>query len=233
MFPIMDALAPYFSLTDIPGHISYAILAVSYCLTNIYWLRVTAVIALILEIVYFSVTSGNLYAGIAWDTIFIAINAYHLALLTRDRLTLTLDHGERKLLKGALQGLCDAQIARVLRTGNWREVARGTRLIVEGEPVGELYFIHAGRLSVHVRGSHVAELGPGALVGEIAFLIGNAANATVTAVGTVRLIAFNRERLHRACRSDEQVAAAMHRLIGHDLAWKISRSDLWWARLAG
>jgi len=229
----MDALTSYFSLTDVPGHVSYAILAVSYCLTNIYWLRVTAVVALILEIVYFSLTSGNLYAGIAWDLIFIAINGYHLVLLTSDRFSLKLGKAERKLLTSALEGLCDAQIARVLRTGSWCEIAEGTRLMVEGQSVGELYFIQNGRLSVHVRGIHVAELGPGALVGEIAFLMGNAATATVTADGSVRLIAFNRERLTIACRNDKQVAAAMHRLIGHDLATKISRSDLWWARLAG
>ena len=229
----MDALASYFSLTDLPGHVSYAILAISYCLTNIYWLRVTAVVALVLEIIYFSLTSSNLYAGIAWDLIFIAINGYHLALLTRDRFSLKLGTPERKLLTSALKGLCDAQIARVLRTGTWCEIAAGTRLMAEGQPVNELYFIQDGRMSVHVRGIHVAELGPGALVGEIAFLMGNAATATVTADGSVRLIAFNRERLLIACRNDEQVAAAMHRLIGHDLALKISRSDLWWARLAG
>ncbi|MBL8905846.1 MAG: cyclic nucleotide-binding domain-containing protein [Rhizobiales bacterium] len=229
----MDALASYFSLTDIPGHISYVILAVSYCLTNIYWLRVTAVVALIFEIIYFSLTSSDLYAGIAWDLIFIAINGYHLALLTHDRFSLKLGKSDRQLLTSALKGLCDAQIARVLRTGTGREIDGGTRLMIEGHPVSELYFIQEGRLSVHVRGIHVAELGPGALVGEIAFLIGNVATATVTADGPVRLVAFNRERLIIACRNDEQVAAAMHRLIGHDLATKISRSDLWWARLAG
>jgi hypothetical protein len=229
----MDALTSYFSLADIPAHISYVILAVSYCLTNIYWLRVTAVMGLVLEIIYFSMTSSDLYTGIAWDMIFITINGYHLAVLTHDRFSLKLDHGERRLLTGALQGLCDAQIARVLRTGSWREIAAGTRLMVEGQPVGELCFIQSGRLAVHVRGIHVAELEQGALVGEIAFLIGNAATATVTANCSVRLIAFNRERLQAACRNDEQVAAAIHRLIGHDLATKISRSDLWWARLAG
>lgn len=105
--------------------------------------------------------------------------------------------------------------------------------MVEGHAVDELYFIQDGRMAVHVRGIQVAELGPGALVGEIAFLIGNAATATVTANDEVRLIAFNRDRLLTCCQNDKQVAAAMHRLIGHDLATKISRSDLWWARVAG
>lgn len=229
----MDALTPYFSLSDVPGHISYAVLAVSYCLTNIYWLRVAAVIGLAFELIYFSMVSTNLYTGIGWGLIFIVINGYHLVLLTRDQFSLDLSKTDRKLLTAALQGLCDAQIARVLRTGTWREIAGGTRLMIEGQPVGELYFIQNGRMAVHVKGIHVAELGPGALVGEIAFLMGNAATATVTANDEVRFIAFNRDRLLTCCQNDKQVAAAMHRLIGHDLATKISRSDLWWASVAG
>ena len=229
----MDALTPYFALSDIPGHISYAVLAISYCLTNIYWLRVAAVIGLAFEIIYFSMTSTNLYTGIGWGLIFIVINGYHLVLLTRDQFSLKLGKADRMLLTAALQGLCNAQIARVLRTGTWREIPCGTRLMIEGQAVGELYFIQNGSMTVQVRGIHVAELGPGALVGEIAFLMGNAATATVTANGDVRLVAFNRDRLLACCQNDKQVAAAMHRLIGHDLAAKISRSDLWWAGVAG
>ena len=72
----MDALTPYFALSDIPGHISYAVLAISYCLTNIYWLRVAAVIGLAFEIIYFSMTSTNLYTGIGWGLIFIVPFVY-------------------------------------------------------------------------------------------------------------------------------------------------------------
>lgn len=69
---------------DAAGHISYLIIAVSYWLTNIYWLRVTAVIGLCLEIAYFVLVSGvTLYTGIGWDLVFIAINLVHLLRLTR------------------------------------------------------------------------------------------------------------------------------------------------------
>lgn len=44
---------------DAAGHISYLIIAISYWLTNIYWLRVTAVIGLLLEVTYFVLVSGG------------------------------------------------------------------------------------------------------------------------------------------------------------------------------
>jgi CRP-like cAMP-binding protein len=222
----MDSLSTYFALSDVPGHVSYLIIAISYCLTNIYWLRVAAVLGLGLEILYFLLTSNLLYAGIAWDLIFIAINGFHLVILTRDRFSLKLAGDERALMKGAFAGLHDAQVAQILRAGSWREMAAGTKVTEEGGKVEALYFIQRGSLGVYAKGMHVAELGPGALIGEVAFLTGSSATATVVVNEETRAIAFDHARLLKACRRDDQIAAAMHKLIGCDLARKIARADL-------
>jgi CRP-like cAMP-binding protein len=222
----MDSLSSYFALSDIPGHVSYLIIAISYCLTNIYWLRVAAVLGLGLEILYFILTSNLLYTGIAWDLIFIAINGFHLVLLTRDKFSLRRSGDEHAMMKTAFAGLHDSQIAQILKAGSWRELVAGTRVTEEGRKVEALYFIQRGRLAVYANGMHVAELGPGALIGEVAFLTGCSATATVVAHDESRVIAFDHERLSRACRRDDQIATAMHRLIGCDLARKIARADL-------
>jgi CRP-like cAMP-binding protein len=223
---VMDSLSAYFAFSDIPGHVSYLIIAISYCLTNIYWLRVAAVVGLGLEIMYFLLTSNLLYAGIAWDLIFIAINGFHLVFLTRDRFSLKLAGDERALMRGAFVGLHDSQVAQILKTGSWREMTSGTTVTEEGGKVEELYFVQRGSLAVYAKGMHVAELGPGALVGEIAFLTGSSATATVVVNEETRVIAFDHTRLLKACRRDDQIAAAMHKLIGCDLARKIARADL-------
>ena len=41
----MDELGTLFSLSNLPGHVSYFLIAISYWLTDIFWLRVVAVIA--------------------------------------------------------------------------------------------------------------------------------------------------------------------------------------------
>jgi hypothetical protein len=71
-------------INDVPGHTSYILIAISYWLTNIFWLRVTAVIGLSMEIFYFQLSGGDLSTGIAWDVVFIAINAYQLYWLYDD-----------------------------------------------------------------------------------------------------------------------------------------------------
>ena len=56
----MDSLFQYVSIPDIPGHVAYVVIAVSYYLTSILWLRILAVVGLALEVVYFPLVSSDL-----------------------------------------------------------------------------------------------------------------------------------------------------------------------------
>jgi hypothetical protein len=132
---------------DAAGHLSYLIIAFSYWLTNIYWLRVTAVVGLCFEIAYFGIVSGGaLYAGIGWDLVFIAINLFHLLRLTRERLRLRLAAADRDLLRTLFEGLDDAQIGMLLNSASWHKVDAGEQLTVEGKPVPALMLIAAGQV---------------------------------------------------------------------------------------
>ena len=113
----MDDIAAIFSLNNWPGHLSYALIAVSYWLTDMFWLRLVAIVGLSLEILYFLFTGGDLRTGIGWDLVFIAINAYQLYRILQDRLSLRLPQADRQLLRSVLTGLDDAQIARLLVAG--------------------------------------------------------------------------------------------------------------------
>src|SRR5512134_2131113 len=129
----MDELATLFSFNNWPGHLSYILIAVSYWLTDIFWLRVVAVVGLSLEIVYFLMSGGDLRAGIGWDLVFIAINLYQLYRLVQERLSLRLPEKDRDLLRKGLAGLNDGQIARLLGAGALYDLPAGTTLAEENE----------------------------------------------------------------------------------------------------
>lgn len=221
----MNGLSEFFAIQDIPGHIAYIIIAISYYLTSIFWLRLLAIIGIALEAAYFMLTSPDLYAGIAWSVIFIAINAYQLYWLVRDRLRLRLPQAEKEALRRVLAGLDDSQIARLLDASQWRDLAGQEHLTVEGKAVDELYFLFSGRAAVDVGGRIVAHLESGSFAGEVAFLTGQKATASVTVVGPSRVLAISRDRLSRLCRTDDQVAGAVYQLLGRDLAGKLRRAN--------
>lgn len=115
----MGDLETIFSLNNLPGHLSYVLIAISYWLTDMFWLRLVAVVGLSFEILYFWLSGGDLRTGIGWDLIFILINLYQIYRLVQDRLSLRLPEADRELLRSVFTGLDDVQIARLLVAGEF------------------------------------------------------------------------------------------------------------------
>jgi hypothetical protein len=212
-----------FGWADVPGHLSYLVIAISYWLTSIYWLRLTAIIGLALEIVYFRMSGGALHTGIAWDVVFILINGWQIWRLVADRRALASLAEVQLLRQGALAGFDSVELASVLRTGAWRDFAPGTRLTEEGKPVVHLVLICEGQASVEAGGEAIASLQGGAFVGEMAFLSGNPASATVTVARPTRAFVFDMGRLEALARENASVAGDLYRAIGRDLARKLAQ----------
>jgi CRP-like cAMP-binding protein len=221
----MDELGTLFTLSNLPGHFSYSLIAISYWLTDIFWLRVVAVIGLSFEILYFWHSGGDLRTGIGWDIIFIIINLYQLYWLVKDRLSLRLPEGDRELLRSVLTGLDDTQIARLLRAGAFVDIADGTRLAEENEALKRMLFICSGRARVMIGGREVSRLEKGSFIGEAAFLTDTPATATVIAEGDMRAIAFDSGTLRQFFDKETEVAGLIYQLLGRELANKIKVSN--------
>lgn len=217
----MDWLFGSTTLNDAFGHLSYVLIATSYYLTRMFWLRVLAVLGLACEIVYFHFSGGDLSTGIAWNVVFIAINAYQLWRLVAQAREARHASELASLRQSLLAGLDASQIGCLLRTGSWRDVPPGARLTQEGVPVAELYLLASGRATVEVAHATVARLQAGSFVGEIAFLSGDPASATVSIEEPARVFVFDPARLRGLIRHDEGIAAAMLRALGQDLARKL------------
>jgi CRP-like cAMP-binding protein len=218
-------IAEFFTLNDMTITLSYAVIAISYLMTNIFWLRVVAVFGLFIEIAYFRLTGGDLKARIGWDLIFITINLYQLLWLVRDRASLRLPVKEAPLLREALSGLDDSQIARLLKAADWKDAAPGEMLTKQDAAVDALYFLCSGRASVEVNGSFVTYLEKGSFIGEVAYLTNDLATATVVVDEPSRILAFSKKRMAKVTAADNQISGIIYQLLGRDLAIKMRRSN--------
>jgi hypothetical protein len=212
------------SWSDVPGHVSYVLIAFSYWMTNVFWLRVIAVIGLIFEILYFRMSSGDMHTGIGWDAIFIVINLYQIFRLVFDEGRLRYMKELHLLSQGAFASLTREQLAQLVKVGSWRTLEPGTQVTREGEPVRELILICDGQMVVESQGRTVTRLHGGSLVGELALLSGSAASATVTAERITRAFILEMEKLRKLARADDLIASAVDRVVGHDLAAKLRAS---------
>ncbi len=88
----------------------------------------------------------------------------------------------------------------VMRSGekpSMRRVRRGATLTEQGRPGDELYLVLDGMLAVEVDGAAVAEVGPGAILGERAALEGGTRTSTLRATTPCRIAVARADQLDR------------------------------------
>ena len=216
---MLDVLSLFFgNALDLPGHAGFLLMAISLFLTNMVWLRVLLILSFACLILYYALAPVPLYTGIAWNTLFILINLYRLwTLVAARRLVDQVSGGT--LLRDSLTELDDEELARILEFGELVDLDPGAPLVAEGDPVGAVYLVVTGEAEVvAANGTRLARLGRGAFIGEVAFLAGARATATVRALTPLQVIALDAGRLKAAGEADARLAAGVDRAIGAGLA---------------
>lgn len=219
-------MVEFFTFADLAGTLALAVIALSYAMTRMFSLRVAAVAGLFLGIAYLYLTGGDIMLATGWALVFIGINLYQLFWLVRERASLRLPPKDAPLLREALSGLDDSQIAKLLKAAEWMDAQPGDLLTKQDAAVDALYFLCSGRASVVVNGSFVTYLEKGAFVGEIAYLTNNLATATVVIDEPSRILAFSKARMAKVTATDSQISGIIYQLLGRDLAVKMRRSNV-------
>ena len=129
-------------------------------------------------------------------------------LLVRERASLTLPEKEAPMLRQSFAGLDDAQIARLLKAADWRDAQPGEILTKQDHAVDSLFFLCSGRASVEVNGSFETYLEKGSFIGEIAYLTGNLATATVVIDEPSRVLAFSKLRMAKVTAGTARLPAS-------------------------
>ena len=94
-------------------------------------------------------------------------------------------------------------------------------LMKEGDRHQQVYVIESGTASVEIGGQRVAELGPGAIVGELGFLLGEPATATVRATTEAEVMVIPHNRFEQVLAN----APTLLRSITTELARRLRATD--------
>ncbi|MEO7572992.1 MAG: cyclic nucleotide-binding domain-containing protein [Acidimicrobiales bacterium] len=87
--------------------------------------------------------------------------------------------------------MSEAELARVAALGDPVDAEVGALLMDQGDVGRECFLVLEGEAGVFAAGQHVATIGPGTVVGEMALVGHRPRNATVTAQNAMRLLSFN------------------------------------------
>ena len=104
----------------------------------------------------------------------------------------------------AVETALERELSRIMLDSapHWLRLRKGATLVAQGDPGYELYLLLDGVLAVEIDGVTVTELGPGAVVGEVALLEGGRRTATLRAVTGCRVAAVPGDRIDRAALAE-------------------------------
>ena len=119
--------------------------------------------------------------------------------------------GASRRALAVFQECTDAELRAVDAIGTEVQIPAGTQMMREGSAGLQAMIILAGSVEVSRSGSHLAELGAGAIVGEMSLLDGSPRTATVTAKTQVRALVLNAGEFNELLRLAPSAGAAIGR----------------------
>ncbi|MBK8083642.1 MAG: cyclic nucleotide-binding domain-containing protein [Devosia sp.] len=214
-------------LTDPPhmvGHINYALLIISMMMRKMFWLRVFAIGSGSVEVIYRSVFVVD-PVSVVWEAIFVLVNVVQLIILWYDERHHDFRDDERHFVESMPTGIERQALKRLLALAQPLRIGTGEALIREGQPVESVLYIADGVAQISSADRLIAICRPGDYLGEMSFLTGSAASATVTAVSPIRALAFDQRRLHQAIEADVSIRRAMEAGLNRNLVGKLVRAN--------
>jgi hypothetical protein len=214
----LEHLGPFQAL----GHLSFLLAATSFLLRDILLLRLFAVVASLAGIAfaYGGLPTTN-WIVIAWQGVFIAINASWSVRLVRERRGVRFSEEEKELFQTVFRAFAPVEFMKLLRLARWADAGPGGVLATAGEALPDLMLVYNGAVEVALADGTRRRLKDGVFIGELSWLRGGTASATVTAVEPTRYLAWSKAALQGLLARNPSMRAAMQTVISEDLTRKL------------
>jgi len=167
------------NIATLAGHLAFGLIAFSFLVKDIFWLRIISIIASLFSVFYnYIIPLEPMWLAINWNFIFIAVNIYHIAIILYEKREVKMDDKNQELYDTLFSEMTPVEYLKISRAAKWEMVKAGQRIITQGMPVPDLYLIYNGTVDVVVDKEQIAELKDGEFVGEMSFLTEKVATAT-------------------------------------------------------
>ena len=167
------------NIGDLTGHLAFGLIALSFLVKDIFWLRVMSITASCFSIFYnYFIPTEPMIIAIFWNIVFISVNLYHIFIILYEKRQVKMDDKNEELYSTLFKDMTPVEYLKISRVAQWETLKPGMRLITQGMPVPDLYLIYNGTVNVFVDNKQIAGLRDGEFVGEMSFLTEKVATAT-------------------------------------------------------
>ena len=167
------------NIAAIAGHLAFGLIAFSFLVKDILWLRIMSILASLFSVLYnFYIPVDPMWLAINWNIVFILVNLYHIAVIIYEKRPVHMNPKDKELYETLFRELTPVEYLKITKIAEWHKYTAGEVLIKHSALVTDLILIYNGTVEVEVDGNIVAELKDGQFVGEMSFLTEKPATAS-------------------------------------------------------
>ena len=163
----------------IAGHLAFGLIAFSFLVKDILWLRIVSILASLFSVFYnWVIPVEPMWIPIGWNFVFVGLNLYHIAVIIYEKRPIKMAPKDKELYEPLFKDLSPVEYLKISKVAQWKTFKSGETIIRQEHLVPDLILIYNGTVDVVVENKKVAELKDGQFVGEMSFLTEKTATAT-------------------------------------------------------
>ena len=171
---------------------------------------------------YYLVPTHPLWDAMLWSIVFVLVNIYMIICLIYDRMAVYRDTQEQYLAR-VFNHFNPGMFRKLMATGHINKAGSITQLTTEGRHLDKLYFVIDGGLTIEKNG-RMFDYTAGTFVGEVAYLTGMPASATVQIPKQASYIMWHHAALKSLTEKHPELNIRLEAMLNQDLARKIQYS---------
>ena len=167
------------NIATIAGHLAFGLIAFSFLVKDILYLRLVSVLASLFSVFYnYTIPIEPMWLAINWNIVFIVVNIYHIAVLIYEKRPVQMSPKYKELYETMFKDMTPVEFLKITKIADWIHFKEGEVITQQKHTVDTLNLIYNGTVNVTVDGSKVAQLKDGQFVGEMSILTEKPATAT-------------------------------------------------------
>ena len=214
------------NIATLAGHLAFGLIAFSFLVKDIFWLRILSIAASLFSVFYnYVIPAEPMWLAINWNFVFIAVNIYHIGVILYEKREVKMDDKNQELYDTLFKEMTPVEYLKISRAAKCELVKSGQRIITQGMPVPDLYLIYNGTVDVIVDNEQIAELKDGEFVGEMSFLTEKVATATCKVKYDAQCLVWKQKEFKELLKRNPSLYFTIQSVLSSQVSDKLVKSS--------
>ena len=183
------------NIATIAGHLAFGLIAFSFLVKDILYLRFVSIVASLFSVFYnWVIPVEPMWIPIGWNFVFVALNLYHIAVIMYEKRPVDMSPKHKELYETMFKNMTPVEFLKITKIADWVQFKSKELITQKGHGVPTLNLIYNGTVDVIVDDKKVAELKDGQFVGEMSFLTEKPATATCVVKHDTECLVWKQEQ---------------------------------------